>query len=112
MLAEATQEETNVNDDGEYSVPSMEQDMSIKSKEAGQTSTQEINVSSTQESLYTSLNENREPENVYQPLNNPPSTDDTSASSHHTMRLNDESSAYMSLKDNRQPENVYQSLQM
>ena len=82
MLAQATQEESNVDDDGEYSVP-VEQDMSIKGKEAGQTSTQELNVSSTQESLYTSLSENREPENVYQPLNNPPSTVDTSASPHH-----------------------------
>ena len=90
----------------------MEQNMSIKRKEADETSTQELTVSSPQDSLYTSLDENREPENVYQPLNNPPSTVGTSASSHHTMRHDDESSTYMSLKDNRQPENVYQSLQM
>ena len=97
MLAQATQEETNVDDEGEYAVP-MEQDMSIKRKEAGQTSTRELKVSSPQESLYASLSENREPENVYQQLNNPPSTVDTSASSHHTMRRDDESSSYMSLK--------------
>ena len=94
MLAQTTQEETNVNDDGGYAAP------------------QELKVRSPQESLYTSLNENREPENVYQPLNNPPSTVDTSVSSNHTIRRDDESSTYMSLKDNRQPENVYQSLQM
>ena len=111
MVAQATQKETNVADDGEYAVP-MEQDVSIKCKEADQTSTQELKVSSPQESFYTSLNENREPENVYEPLNNPPSTVDTSASSHHTMRRDDESLTYMSLKDNTQPENVYQSLQM
>ena len=77
-----------------------------------QLSSQELKVSSIQETLYTSLNENKEPKNVYQPLNNPPSTVDTSASSHHTMRRDHESLTYMSLKDNRQPENVYQSLQM